>query len=441
MGGFCAGWPRIQAGFFRPRPGPFGVKAGFPCPMTSAHADAIENDPAAIELALHGSPQWPSGLESLYERQTGAARRKAIAQVLAICGLVVFGCAGLDAQASLDVFWMALPWRVPALAFTLGCAAWLRLCTPASRMGRAELVVTIAPLLAMMMVIELIGQHGGSRADRYMMSAAFAVASFIGVAPLNLVTARWLCALAIAFYPIVPGLLPHDVPLRANTDLWLFTAGVLATSLVVARRNERARRAAFLLRRRHEIAAAELNVMNAELLRLSTVDVLTGLPNRRAFNHAFQTHWQDRRQSIGLAIFDVDWFKAFNDSAGHAAGDAALQAVADAATRAIRRGVDLAARIGGEEFAVIMPGVDQAQALVLAERLRCEVSALALPHPGKPGHVLSISVGVACCTPADRLGQTPASLIVEADTALYAAKAEGRNCVVLAGPPARIAVA
>ena len=354
---------------------------------------------------------------------------------MVVVAVIFFGCCGLDALAGPGVIWKGLPWRIAVLALALGCAACLRRYASTPRTGRAELALTMASPLAVMLVTEFIGEYAGRWADRYMMAAAFAVASFVAMAPLKLVVARWLCAVAVVAYPIVPGLLPHDVPLLANLDLPVFAAGTLTTALLLARRNERARRARFLLNRRHEIAAAELSVMNAELLRLSMVDALTGLPNRRAFNHAFQTHCQDRRQSIGLAIFDVDWFKAFNDSAGHAAGDAALQAVADAATRAIRRGVDLAARIGGEEFAVIMPGVDQAQALVLAERLRCEVSALALPHPGKPGHVLSISVGVACCTPADRLRQTPALFMHEADIALYAAKAEGRNCVMLARPP------
>ena len=401
--------------------------------MISTPVDAPENDPAAIELALQGSRKWPSGLEALYERQTGPLRRAAIVRALVISGVIFLSCWGLDALSGTGVVGKGLPWRMGVLALALGCAAGLRRCAAASRTSPTELALTIAPPLAMMMVTEFLGEYGERWADRYMMAAGFAVASFVATTPLKLATSRWMGAVAIACYSIVPGLVPNDVPLATNVDLSVFAAGVIGTSLLVARRNEYARRAAFLLHRRHEIAAAELNVMNAELLRLSTIDALTGLQNRRAFNQALQAHWQDRRQSIGLAIFDVDWFKAFNDSAGHAAGDAALQAVAGAAERAIRRGVDVAARIGGEEFAVIMPGIDRDQAQALAERLRHEVSALDLPHPGRPGQTLSISVGVACCTHADRLRQTPAVFMNEADTALYAAKAQGRNCVVLAG--------
>jgi diguanylate cyclase (GGDEF)-like protein len=411
-------------------------------PVSSVPAGADENDPAAIEAALQGSRKWPSGLEALFERRSGAARRAEIAWVIVLMGIVNLACGGVDALDGPAVFWKGLPWRIFVLALALVCAAWQRKCAPASRLGRAaELALTIAPPVAIMVVSEFIAEYTGRLADRYMVAAAFGVASFVVVAPLKLATARWLCAVAIAFYPIVPWLLPHDVKLAANLDMPLFTTAVMATSLEVARRNEHARRAAFLLRRRHEIAAAELNAMNAELLRMATVDALTGLQNRRAFNQALQVHWQDRRQTIGLAIFDVDWFKAFNDSAGHAAGDAALQAVAGAAERAIRCGTDLAARIGGEEFAVIMPGVDPDQAFALGERLRAEISALDLPHPGRPGHALSISVGVACCTHADRRGQNSALFMIEADTALYAAKAGGRNCVVMAGPSARMSVA
>ena len=88
---------------------------------------------------------------------------------------------------------------------------------------------------------------------------------------------------------------------------------------------------------------------------------------------------------------------------------------------------------------MIMPGVDRDQAGALAERLCREVTALDLPHPGRPGRTLSISVGVACCAPADRSQQTPDAFFNEADAALYAAKAGGRDRVILAPPLARVA--
>ncbi len=330
------------------------------------------------------------------------------------------------------MLWRGLPWRLCVFALALFCGACLQRSIFASIAARAEPALIVAPQLAIMMVTEYIGEFGGRWADRYMMAAAFSVAAFVATTPLTQHTARRLCLAMILAYPIMPFLFPYAVPLASNLDLPVFATGIFGAALLVAGRNEQPRRASFLLRRRHEIAAAELNLMNAELLRLSTVDSLTGLANRRAFTQALDAHWRGRRQSLALAIFDVDWFKAFNDSAGHAAGDAALQAVASAAERATRRDVDLAARIGGEEFAVIMPGVDCDLAGALAERLRAEVAALDLVHPGRPGYTLSISVGVACCSRADRLAQTAEAFFNEADRALYAAKAQGRNRVVLA---------
>ena len=404
-----------------------------------AAAGEVETDTEVIEAALRGRQRWPPALEALYERQRGPSRRAFMARATAVSG-VLFLCAGvIDAIDSPALLWMALPWRVAMLLVAICCAACLRRCKPSARMGRLELTLTVAPPLAIMMLTQFVGEYGGRWGDRYMMAAVFAVTSFVVTTPMTLRTARWLSATAALAYPVFPWLLPYAVPLTTNLDLTVFAAGSLGTALLVAMRNEQARRANFLLHRRHEIAAAELNLMNAELGRLATVDALTGLQNRRAFTQALQRHWQDRRQTLALAIFDVDWFKAFNDSAGHAAGDAALQAVAGAAERAVRRGVDLAARIGGEEFAVIMPGVDRDQAAALSERLRREVAALDLLHPGRPGHTLSISVGVACCTPADRGRQTPDAFFNEADAALYAAKAGGRDRVAMAAPRARVA--
>ena len=392
---------------------------------------AAENEPEMIEAALQGEGRWPSGLEALYEVQSGPTRREAVERTTRIGGAVTLACCGFDAWVDPGLFWRGLPWRLAVFFLALGCAKRLRRCAPSSRPGGAEWAWTVTPQLTMMMVTEFIGEYSGRYGDRYMMAAAFGLANFASITPLRLTAARWLCAAAIASYPIVPALLPLAAPLGENSALVLFAACMFATSLFVVRRNERARRRSFLLRRRHDIAGAELNVMNAELVRLSTIDPLTGLHNRRAFTQTLEAHWQDRRQSIGLIIFDVDWFKAFNDSAGHAAGDAALQEVARAVERAIRRGVDMAARIGGEEFAVIMPGADPEQATAFAERLRREVLALQLPHPGRPGQMLSISAGVACCTQADRVRQTPATIMHDADIALYAAKAAGRDRVIL----------
>jgi diguanylate cyclase (GGDEF)-like protein len=214
----------------------------------------------------------------------------------------------------------------------------------------------------------------------------------------------------------------------------MFNAGVLGVALVVSRRYEAARRAAFLDALRHDMAAIDMGLLNAELQRLSSTDVLTGLANRRYFQAELARIWQDRRlRGIGAALIDVDNFKSFNDSAGHAAGDACLQHVAGALSAALRQTTDRIARYGGEEFAVLLPGIPQAELAAMGERLRLAVADLALPHPGRPGSLVTVSVGLAWCAGPANLDR-PELLLRQADRALYAAKAAGRNRSLVAAP-------
>ncbi len=388
------------------------------------------NAAAEIDTALAGRPHWPPALDSLFEASRGQARRARLARAIAITGLLVLLVAGLDAVNDLTLMAAALPWRLALLALC-GVCAGLLLRSDTNRLWRAaEPALVAVPLLAIMVATQICGEYAGRMGDRYMIAAAVTVGGFCAVTPVTLGTARLICACAAVIYPATLALLPLAVPLHGNWDLPLFATGVLGTALLISKRNDISRRTGFLYRRRHEISAAELNMMNAELLRLAETDALTGLRNRRAFSAALAHHWQDRRQGFGVALIDVDWFKAFNDSAGHAAGDAALQAVAAAITRTVRDR-DLAARYGGEEFAVLMPGIDQAELQQAGERLRATVASLALPHPGRPAELLSISVGLAWCGSASRFATTPDLLMRAADTALYAAKAQGRDRVVL----------
>lgn len=169
-----------------------------------------------------------------------------------------------------------------------------------------------------------------------------------------------------------------------------------------------------------------------ELRDLSTTDALTDLPNRRAFDQRLQ-HLLARQTRHGgiasLVVFDVDHFKRYNDALGHPAGDEALKAIATCLRTTTRRELDMPARIGGEEFGVLLEdaGADDAQAW--AEAVRQAVEALAIPHPDHPDlpH-MSVSGGVATF----RAGDTPEALYRRADDALYAAKQAGRNRVVRA---------
>ena len=190
-----------------------------------------------------------------------------------------------------------------------------------------------------------------------------------------------------------------------------------------------------LARRHHEMErlvaekTEELRRANEELSRLSFLDALTGLANRRRFDEALDEEWRRARRfgsPLALVMADVDAFKAFNDALGHPQGDRCLAAIAEVFLRSTRRAGDLAARYGGEEFAVLLPGLEWSSAEVFAEELRHAVESLAIPHPASPtGPVVTVSLGVAVCLPSP--GLQASSLVDDADAALYRAKKAGRN--------------
>jgi len=175
----------------------------------------------------------------------------------------------------------------------------------------------------------------------------------------------------------------------------------------------------------------ELRQANEHLSRLSFIDALTGLANRRRFDDALQEEWRRARRTqspLALVIADVDSFKPYNDVLGHLQGDRSLSAVAGVFAQAVGRAGDLAARYGGEEFVILLPGADHAAAMLLAEEIRAACEALAIPHPASSvSSVITLSLGVASCIPSDE--GSVESLIAEADAAMYRAKQDGRNLV------------
>jgi diguanylate cyclase (GGDEF)-like protein len=169
------------------------------------------------------------------------------------------------------------------------------------------------------------------------------------------------------------------------------------------------------------------------LQQRSSIDALTGVPNRRVFDETFVKEWARAKRSgasLSLLMVDIDLFKKHNDTYGHQAGDMCLRLVAAILMETTKRPADLVARYGGEEFGVILPEVDEKGALVVAEKMRVAVAALKVPHINSViGHDVTISVGAASTIPAK--GGSMATLITWADEALYQAKAVGRNQVIL----------
>lgn len=173
----------------------------------------------------------------------------------------------------------------------------------------------------------------------------------------------------------------------------------------------------------------ELTETNLELQRLTHVDGLTSLNNRRFLDESLDAEWAHgirTRVPITAMMIDIDHFKLFNDTYGHLAGDEALQEVARVLKAACRRSSDAAGRYGGEEFVLIFPGMPEKEAIAFADNLVAQVADLNIPHSASPtSDRVTISVGVASQVPKRSLQAS--SLIKAADDGLYVAKRAGRN--------------
>ncbi len=183
----------------------------------------------------------------------------------------------------------------------------------------------------------------------------------------------------------------------------------------------------------HELATQLLAQANHQLEHLASSDGLTGVANRHRFNQYLDSCWQqhiERNSLLSLILCDVDFFKLYNDTYGHQAGDDCLRKVAGAIQGAVKRKADLVARYGGEEFVVIVPFTPTTAAVHIAESIRQGVRALEIPHTNSPvSSCVTISVGVASLLPTPQ--ELPSRLIAAADAALYQAKSSGRDRTVI----------
>jgi len=188
-----------------------------------------------------------------------------------------------------------------------------------------------------------------------------------------------------------------------------------------------------VLEQRVEERTSELQVLNQKLAAQSMTDGLTDIANRRHFDEVLASEWQRAQrggQPLTLAMLDVDWFKAYNDHFGHLAGDECLRHVARVLGASVGREGDLVARYGGEEFAFLAPATGDAGVVEVAHKIQTALHKLALQHPCSPFGFVTVSIGVAAMVPGPQ--DTPDLLVRRTDEALYRAKAEGRNRIVLA---------
>ncbi|WP_068712964.1 diguanylate cyclase [Vibrio tritonius] len=175
----------------------------------------------------------------------------------------------------------------------------------------------------------------------------------------------------------------------------------------------------------HLILKIQMDIMKD----MALIDGLTGLPNRRRFDQALLGDWnlcQREQKNVALLMIDVDYFKRYNDSYGHLAGDECLKSIARALQASVRRTSDSSCRYGGEEFACLLPFTDQEGAVLCAENIINEVKNLNIEHKTSDvSSFVTVSIGIAVRTPT--LDVQVEQLVKEADEALYTSKQTGRN--------------
>lgn len=388
----------------------------------ASHAELVERCLVKRNIWL----RFPDALEWRFQ-QAGEARRRWM--ITAFGALAVGFFAALlvpDLLLTDDVVW-TVSWWVRFLIFPgiIGFGlAWVHRVRHPMVLER---LVGLAGMIAAALMV-------------FVLSRSASPWAYSRIVELNIVVvftcafARFWPALSMcAFVGLVHGLGTWLMPdptgiLAASTSVLLGTTVLFALS--ASYKLEHDERMAYLLDQRERALQAQLQEANDRLARVATTDPLTGVANRRAFDDFLGAAWmrsQAQGLPLGLIMVDIDWFKRYNDHHGHQAGDRCLIAVAQAIQGCLRRTGDLVARLGGEEFAVVMTDAD-AQAVHAAAARICEaVRQLGLPHGASPFQVVTVSVGLASAQ--SDVHPEAAALLQAADLALYRAKEAGRNRV------------
>lgn len=377
-----------------------------------------------LELKRRWKLAFQPEVEARYEHDEGPARERWLVRG-GVIGLLIWNLFLInDWFIRREDFGVVLAWRSVMTVYGAGlltaiARGWLR---PAAR---EWLLASALPMVMLCACMVLRGTRNEVRMyDPFVFSLAFLVLNIS--LPLRFRQALWMSGIALPLTALFVGF-DHLLPEQAR----IFSIGLMACTVLftlqACHRIERGSRYSYLLRLRETLAFRAAERRADGFARLSQTDALTGLPNRRAFDLALPSRWQeaaDDRRWLALVLIDVDNFKQYNDLYGHPAGDACLKRVGET-MRANLPPQAFLGRIGGEEFAALVQGESALQCQMVAERLRQAVEAMGLPHGGTERGVLTISLGLALRSPS--VDGRIDSFMASADAALYDAKHRGRN--------------
>ena len=383
---------------------------------------------ASIAENLASKVRWlrfSGGLEKLFEQQTGAARSRFLVLMGFPALILMNSFLIVDYVAVNDVFALAVVLRLGVVTLGGLLVMWIVLKNPPAviREGLQVLIITFGALTLLVLVVES--------------ESPIRQTYFYGILPILLFG---MMVQRVRFWFVVPmvaaitTIYVITAKLGGATDLHQFGAHSVYTSTVIfslisCYSLEREQRLNWL-------TALNEKLRSDRYEALSTVDPLTGLGNRRALNSAIANMHDTpglAGRGVAIAIADIDHFKSYNDSYGHVAGDGCLRRVAGILTgEASKHGYSVF-RFGGEEFVILLTGVDAGKAFNTCERMRRVIEDAAIPHAAAGNGALTVSIGVAL-EPLDD-GFAADALIFKADTALYEAKGNGRNRVVFQHTP------
>ncbi|HET6389869.1 diguanylate cyclase [Hyphomicrobium sp.] len=388
-----------------------------------------ENIPAGVDSRIvertirSGFPwlKFPRRLEAAFEAEVGADRCRQLA-IGALFGVVLYNLFLIsDWLTAPDTFHIALWVRLGVVTpIALLLIATLYLNPP---VGVRELIVAAGAVVLgagsnLYLMLAAHGPHHDAQHQIIILILLFITM----VQRIRFWYAVAACLACFAMHAVGLAMLPQyplDFQVSANAVFGCAVVLAIFASYVL----EREMRMNFLLSLRGRLQRRELDVESRR-------DPLTGLRNRRSLDEVIEVCNQNKgwNQELAIVLLDIDHFKAFNDTAGHQAGDVCLKRVAGIIQSELRDHVDTAFRFGGEEFILVLRGVDLSTAVRISERIRRAIEDAAIPHPALPiGDVVTVSMGVASAIVSREI--RVGVIISAADSALYAAKRNGRNQV------------